>query len=60
MMEIEEFRLWPENMSLIRYPDDMPAINGADIEAFDKLLKFIGVCVTLPHKISPPRYQIRK
>lgn len=41
MMEIEEFRLWPENMSLIRYPDDMPAINGADMEAFDKLLKFI-------------------
>ena len=41
-MEIPEWRLWPENMSLIRYPDDMPTINGADMEAMDKLVKFIN------------------
>lgn len=38
-MDIVEWRLWPENMSLIRYPDDMPTINNADLKAIDALIK---------------------
>lgn len=52
MMEIEEFRLWPENMSLIRYPDDMPTVNGADLEALEKAIKFFDEHKSILHLIG--------
>lgn len=51
-MEIPEWRLWPENMSLIRYPDDMPTINGADIEALEKAIEFFESHKSILHLIN--------
>lgn len=38
-MELPEWRLWPENMTIIRYPDDMPSINAMDIGVIDRIIQ---------------------
>lgn len=40
-MDIVEWRLYPENMALIRYPDDMPTINAEDMKAIKGVIKLM-------------------